>query len=101
MVPPHAKISIDLYIDEGYDVCGFLYAVLTNDLMEAAIRADQLNRANLADICAYLLNYAPDDCYGSANNCFTWIALHQDKPEEAKRIAAFDKKLRDSFAEPQ
>jgi hypothetical protein len=96
MLPIHTKIGIDLYVNEGYPVGDFLYAVLTNNLFEATGRADHINRPNLADICLYIYNYTPAVCWGSIDKVENWWKLHKENPEEAKKIANRDRESRES-----
>ena len=51
----------------------FLMAVFSNDLMEAATRADQDNLAALAEICRYVFNELPAGCHGSSDKVDSWI----------------------------
>lgn len=98
MIPPHTKMSIDLYIDKGYCSRGsFIYAVLTNDLMEAACRADQMNQANLTDICKYLYNLTPSACWGSVKKVEAWALLHKEHPDQAQKIAKADEEQRAAY----
>lgn len=99
MVPRHMKAAIDRYVDEGCPVASFLYAVLTNNLFEAAGRADQYNRPLLADICEYIYNYTPDTCHGSPEEVKAWLARHRDNPEETHRAAGGDREKRAQYCE--
>lgn len=99
MLPKHTKKSIDLYVDKGCPVGGFLYAVLVNNLFEATGRADHLNRPNLADICSYICNYIPNCCCGTPKKVAEWLKLHKENPKQAEHIAKADRERRESYGD--
>jgi len=68
------KDSLDRYVSDGVPTGGFLYAVLTNNLMDAFGRADEENRYDLFDICSYVYNKMPGSCWGSKEIVDEWIA---------------------------
>jgi len=59
------KEHLDAYAYYGKPLGGFLTAVVTNDLFEAMGKADSYNRASLYQICHYIYNELPADCWGS------------------------------------
>lgn len=73
LIPLHCRAGLRDYIDHGHRVGGFLCAVLSNDLMEAAGRADGTNRMALHHYAAFLYSYAPRDCYGSSKKIEAWM----------------------------
>jgi hypothetical protein len=81
------KDTIDRYVKEGIPTGDFLYAVLSNDLMEAFGRADEDNRRDLFEICQYIYNETPAICHGSKERINEWIKFHQQKRarEEASK----------------
>ncbi len=50
----------------------FLAALLTNDLMEALVRADPNSLANLRPLCLFLRNSTPPLCHGSHAKVNAW-----------------------------
>lgn len=72
-IPEVTMDTLDLYVNRGIPTGGFLYAVLTNDLFDAVVKADPMNRAALKDICTYVYNDLPQDCWGSRTNVAAWI----------------------------
>lgn len=64
-IPKHTQGSIERYVLNRYAPGGFLTAVLANDLFAATGRADEQNIVALKDICAWIYNRAPADCWGS------------------------------------
>lgn len=97
MIPRYTKASIDRYVDSGTPTAGFLHAVLSNDLFEAAAKADENNRPLLADICKYIYNYTPSVCYGSPEKVTAWLKFHEEKPEEARQAASADRERRELY----
>lgn len=72
-VPEHMKEAIANYITNGWEPGSFMFAVLTNDLAGAVVRADYLNRQALSDIVAWLMEYAPADCWGNRRIVEEWM----------------------------
>jgi hypothetical protein len=52
----------------------FLRAVLENDLSQACLRADDVNRWHVADLALFLNNYAPSPAWGSPAAVDAWLA---------------------------
>lgn len=51
----------------------FLTAVLSNDLVDAAGRADHINTENLASIAKWVANRAPTGSWGSREHVASWL----------------------------
>lgn len=64
-IPEHTKGAIERYILDRYAPGSFLQSVLANDLFQAVGRADDINIRHLRDICGWIYNRAPLDCWGS------------------------------------
>jgi len=61
------------YIERGILPGGFLTAVLENNLVLAAMRADNTNRHRLLDFAEFLYSEAPSICWGSRERVERWI----------------------------
>jgi hypothetical protein len=72
-IPDHMVHALVQYIVAGRRVGHFLTAVLSNDLKEAAGRADGTNQHLLWEYVFFLYNYAPQECWGSEENYTRWI----------------------------
>lgn len=72
-LPEHTRDGARLYIEKGTPPGHFMTAVLSNDLMGAMGRADDINRHRIFDICAFLHNEAPIGCFGSPERVKDWI----------------------------
>lgn len=73
LIPDYTLDTIKNYINDGIPTGGFLYAVLSNDLREAISRADNNNIVALPAIVSWLYNYAPINCWGSAQCVADWL----------------------------
>ena len=60
--------SLARYYHAGIKPGRFLMAVLANDLFEAMAQADSYNRATIFQICQYVYNSLPRDCWGSPDH---------------------------------
>ena len=65
--------GITAYVMEGQPTGGFLKALLSNDFMAAAGKADDANLAALAGWAKFLYNYAPGGCHGSPEIYQYWV----------------------------
>ena len=65
--------GIARYVEQRIDPGDFLYAVLTNDLAEAAGRADETNIRLLHVYAAFFCNEVPRNCHGSKKAVYTWL----------------------------
>jgi hypothetical protein len=62
------------YVLYGHRPGDFLSALLCNDFMQTVGRADDRNRAALAEWARLLYNEVPSGCYGSPAKFEAWIA---------------------------
>jgi len=72
-IPEHMHFGITAYIVHGIPPGHFLEAVLSNNLREAAARADSENQAALFQWVNWLYNEAPSQCWGSPEKVTKWI----------------------------
>jgi hypothetical protein len=73
-VPEHTVDALVRYRDHRLTPGGFLYAVLTNDLVGAALRADHLNFDALAHIVGWCSNELPQEAWGSEEAVKRWLS---------------------------
>lgn len=78
-IPDHTKGSIERYVLNRYAPGSFLTAVLANDLFGATGRADDMNIVALKDICSWIHNRAPRDCWGSYETVKRYLETPQVK----------------------
>ncbi|KKM04797.1 hypothetical protein LCGC14_1760650 [marine sediment metagenome] len=81
LLPGHMRDGMRLYIENRIPPGSFLMAVLSNDLMDACCRADDINRHRLFDFCMWLYNHAPPACFGSRENVAAWLRPDAVKAE--------------------
>jgi hypothetical protein len=74
-VPEHLHNAIRAYIDNHRVPGDFLQAVICNNLMNAASRADSQSLPNLLAIVSYFYNEAPGNCWGSKEQMEWWASL--------------------------
>ena len=78
MIPAHMHEHIRAYVEDRRPIGHFLTALLSNNLIEAALRADDENRVALADWAGFLYEYAPGNCWGSPEIVTAWLAERED-----------------------
>ena len=73
LIPGHMRSGVELYVMRGIPGGSFMTAVMENDLMGAAGRADSSNSARLGDWAMFVYNYTPSQCHGSPEKVTAWI----------------------------
>lgn len=84
LVPPHMRDSIRLYVFNRIEPGDFLYAVLTNNLTEAAARADNINFPNLGRWAQFCMWALPAGCWGSPERVSDWLNPKSPDPEASE-----------------
>ena len=72
-IPPHMIDAIDRYVEHRIPPGSFTTALLSNDLMAAADKGDDINRRLLWEYCFLLYNHLPSGCYGSPEAVSAWL----------------------------
>lgn len=67
------KESLKRYVENRIEPGGFLRSVLENDLFRAMGSADHINRHRLWEICRYIYNELPANCWGSPEIVNNWL----------------------------
>lgn len=86
-LPEHLREGARRYVEHGVSPGSFLSSVFENDFARAAIRADDRCALALPDIARWLINEAPDACWGSRAKVLDWICaanLRAANTEEAR-----------------
>lgn len=73
MMPSHMQEGIALYVLLGVHPGGFLTAFLSNDLMGALGKADQINQSSLPAYGSFFYNSAPSGCFGGVDAFSLWV----------------------------
>lgn len=81
-LPPHMRDGMRLYMEHGIHPGSFLTAILCNDLLEAAVRADDVNKHLLFEYVQWLYNHAPAGSWGSEENYLRWIKSYEKGDEQ-------------------
>jgi len=80
MIPVHMREAVRNYIYHRIEPGDFLYAVLTNDLSEAACRADDINKLYLAKWGQFLIWALPRGAWGSKEKVDAWLEGPRSTP---------------------
>lgn len=73
-LPAHMQDGAIGYVLHGWEPGGFLTAVLLNDLISAAERADEQNARALYAWAVFVYNAVPVGARGSTENIMSWMA---------------------------
>lgn len=79
LLPAHCQGGMRRYIEEGIAPGDFMLAVLSNDLVGAASRADNTNINRLKDYALFLYNEVPSTCWGSREKVDAWMQMMRAK----------------------
>jgi hypothetical protein len=80
-VPPTLHSGLVEYVAARRPTGSFLRACLENDLREACVRADDVNRWHLVDIVKCLNAFVTSECWGSPEKVAAWLADAHAVPE--------------------
>ena len=73
LIPDYMWGGVSRYMVNRIAPGHFLTALLSNNLMEAFARADDLNADNMRRYVQFLYIYAPSRSFGSAENVREWL----------------------------
>jgi len=73
VIPETTMGALERYVQDHISTGGFLYSVLTNDLMGAMAKADYANQLALSAICKFVYNRMPIDAWGSDEKIRAWL----------------------------
>jgi hypothetical protein len=79
VIPPACQDGLIRHIIHGHELGQFLEAVLANDLMNAASRADLDNQRILHIYASFLFNAAPAGSFGSPEKVAKWRRVRKDE----------------------
>ena len=74
-IPSHMHEGLARWIVDGIKPGSFLRSVISNDLRAAVVTADGINRNALVHYIEFLVNTAPDGCYGRPEVLNEWKGL--------------------------
>lgn len=63
------------YVLRGQPLGHFLTALITNDLRETCIRADDDSKYQIWNVVFFLYNHAPMECWGSPERYRKWVEI--------------------------
>ena len=71
--PEHARPALRRYVEGRLRPGSFLYAVLSNNLIQAIETADDENKRDLNALVKFMYTEIPAACWGSVNKVEKWI----------------------------
>lgn len=71
LIPEHMHSGITSYLEHGVSGGSFQFAVFSNDLLGACLRADETNKRRLFNYGEFL-QYCPHGSYGSKSAVVAW-----------------------------
>jgi hypothetical protein len=80
MLPDHMRDGAKRYIENRIAPGGFMTAVLENNLVEAASRADSTNINCLKEWAMWLYNECPREAWGSPHKVAMWLESKEETP---------------------
>jgi len=72
-IPGYTIDSLWEYVETRRPTGGFLRAALSNDFVEAVLRADDSNRMAILSIARLIANEVPFDARGSSERVTAWL----------------------------
>jgi hypothetical protein len=87
-LPAHCRGGLQRYIEHGIEPGSFLKAILTNNLVEAFCRADDINLPRISDYARFLYWECPSIVWGSEEKVEEWIShkglsgLQKEQPDD-------------------
>lgn len=79
VIPPYMMEGLWNYVKHGIPPGSFLCAVLENNLVHAAEKADVQNIACLPAYASFLVSKAPGACWGSPEKVSRWINMKGER----------------------
>ena len=73
-IPKDMQEGMTQYVENRTEPGGFLSAVIRNDLLDAACRADKHNLLLIKEYAQWFYNVAPSPCAGSPEKMRAWLA---------------------------
>lgn len=83
-LPTHMQSAAKAYVEHGLHPGDFLTAVLSNNLVEAFGKADDINFKRMSDWAAWLYSDCPRGAWGSWDAVESWIAGCQSTSSTAE-----------------
>lgn len=72
-IPDRTLKTLEKYVKDGIPTGDFLFAVLTNNLTNAVLRADEGNLAAIREIMLYVYNEVPSEAWGTEEKVKAWL----------------------------
>jgi len=86
LIPEYMVDGLVMYVEHGIPPGSFLLAVLQDSFVEAAARADEINKHCFFQWADVLWNELPGDCWGSPEKVRAWIAARAAEREKVEAL---------------
>lgn len=80
-IPDRTLKTLEKYVKDGIPTGDFLFAVLTNNLTNAVLRADEGNLAAIREIMLYVYNEVPSEAWGTEEKVKAWLKKKAEEME--------------------
>lgn len=87
LLPFHLRTGMQMWVERGIKPGSFLRAVITNDLCQAALRADALSFASLGNIARWCVHNLPEGSFGRSQVLEQWPLYIGAKTRQESRDA--------------
>ena len=78
ILPEHIRAGVKRYIEQRIKPGAFLQAVISNNLIQSLVSADDINIRKITDILNFFYSEAPYECHGSAAKMIKWLGGHKE-----------------------
>jgi len=78
-IPDYMHPGIERWIEQGIEPGNFLRAVFQNDMVNAALFADDENLVSFRAYALFLTNHAPNDCWGDLRTYNKWAKIKAEE----------------------
>jgi hypothetical protein len=87
-LPEHLREGAQRYVEQGIMPGSFLRAAFENDFVSAVVRADDKSALALPEIARWLINEAPDHCWGCNNAVLDWVRAGKFRAAKSEKARA-------------
>lgn len=83
-IPEHMHDAVEQYVVHRRECGSFFMALMENNFLEAASRADHINLAHFPEWARLIYNEFPNRCHGSRENVKAWLGKADEEETDAQ-----------------